>query len=139
MPAWTVQWYGNEPAVENVCTKIWPDGRLLLKDVPSLEVTVCEKVPLFCQHTDCPCVMVAVLGENTLASVALTLAAAIRRRGLKARRAPPTVAPFATRLLPRGRVWQEPGTDGRIACPGCATASHAGYIVCTQRVSSFGS
>ena len=45
-----------------------------MNDVPSSEVTVCEKLPLFCQHTDCPCVMVALLGENTFESVALTFA-----------------------------------------------------------------
>ncbi len=74
MPAWIVQWYGNEPAAGNTCTNIWPEGKPVLNDVPSSEVTVWEKLPLFCQHTDCPCIMVAVLGENTLESVALTFA-----------------------------------------------------------------
>jgi len=74
MPVWIVQWYGNEPAAGNTCTNIWPEGKPVLNDVPSSEVTVCEKLPLFCQHTDCPCVMVTVLGENTLESVALTFA-----------------------------------------------------------------
>ena len=42
--------------------------------MPSSDVTVCEKLPLFCQHTDCPCVIVAPAGENTFESVALTFA-----------------------------------------------------------------
>ena len=45
-------------------------------EVPSFVVTVCEMLPLFCQHTDCPCAMVAALGENTWPSVAPMLALA---------------------------------------------------------------
>lgn len=56
--------------------KRFPAGKLVLKDVPSSEVTVCVKVATFSQHTDCPCVIVALFGEKLREPVALMLAAA---------------------------------------------------------------
>src|SRR6267378_8613800 len=55
--------------------KTCPVGSCVLKAPPS-SVTVCRVVPLFCQHTDCPCVIAVWLGEKTRPSVAPTLAAA---------------------------------------------------------------
>ncbi len=61
-----------------MCTKLCPAGKLLLKMLPSvaLSATVCATVPTFCQHTDCPCVIVTEPGVKAMASVALTVAAA---------------------------------------------------------------
>lgn len=53
-----------------------PAGTLVLKDVPSSDVTVCVKVATFSQHTDCPWVIVALFGEKLSDPVALMLAAA---------------------------------------------------------------
>lgn len=53
-----------------------PFGKEVLNDVPSSDVTVWAMPELFCQQTDCPCVMVVWFGENDSELVALTLALA---------------------------------------------------------------
>src|SRR5262245_38957362 len=55
--------------------KVCPPASVDTNDVPSFDVTLCWVPPVFCQHTDWPTVMVAVVGENMFASLALTVAA----------------------------------------------------------------
>src|SRR6267143_3777487 len=56
-------------------TKICPVGSCV-SNAPPLSVTLCVIEPLFCQHTDCPCVIVVWLDEKTRPSVAPMFAVA---------------------------------------------------------------
>jgi hypothetical protein len=64
--------------VGKVTTTVLPFDRLPPVNLASSDVTVCAIPLLFTQHTDCPAVIVAVLGLNVKEPVALMVALAPR-------------------------------------------------------------
>src|SRR6266480_1774725 len=59
----------------NVCTNVWPGGKLPPKRPATSSTTVCVMEPVFAQHTDCPSITVTEDGVNAYSVTSTVMAA----------------------------------------------------------------